>query len=124
MSDDYRTGFYNYIMKLAGKIPAHKINLAWQTIGSFCESGHRHIPTDALQHFSRLSDPEAMLLLMHCNETGYLELWMKFICKECSGDWGYVRMGNGNGDWVRTLECPYCQRVSLTTDGFEVTYLG
>jgi hypothetical protein len=120
---DFRTDFYNYFMTLAGttEMLGHQLCLAWQTIGSFFESGHRHIPLDAVVHFSGLADTDVVHVMMHCNQGGYIEVWLKTVCKDCGEEWGAVRLDQG--DWVRGLPCPHCEG-GLDTHSFVFTYTG
>ena len=121
-----REEFYNHIMQVAGttKMEGHRINLVWQTIGSFIESGYRHIPLGAMQHFSGLEDTQIIHLMMHCNEPGYMEIWLLVLCENCSEPWGYARLEKGTGDWVRGLSCSFCGANKLEHNGFEFIYPG
>ena len=120
----FRTDFYNYFMELAGttKMEGSRINLVWQTIGSFVESGYRHIPLGAMQYFSGLKEIDIVCIMMHCNQKGYIEIWLKVVCENCWEDWGYVRCGHG--DWAKGHVCAFCGANKLDHHSFEFTYLG
>ena len=119
-----RTDFYNHTLELAGttKMLGSRINLVWQTIGSFVESGCRQIPLEAAQLFSGLKEADVVCIFLHCHHAGYIEIWAKAVCKECRSDWGYVRLSES--DWAREQPCAYCEEGKLDLFEMEFVYLG